>query len=174
MTICWILAEPHGSKDPRSRVHTTLVVVLVIVITSTMLVAAFFFYKKSPRLFTPFENPLYFDSQQSKPDVVDTNKLIENAEVENPVPIITLWSTKKLNLLGCTLYCIPDWCILLRCFISVFALYVLLHFMFSYLTICHQVWVSMEVDMANLMEQNNSGSMMSQWEWLVFECFCNL
>lgn len=61
-------------------------------ITSTLIVVAFFLYKKSSRPFTPFDNPLYFGGQQSKPDVVDNKKLIENEEVENPVPIITLWS----------------------------------------------------------------------------------
>uniref|UniRef100_A0AAQ6IAX8 Mannose receptor, C type 1b n=1 Tax=Anabas testudineus TaxID=64144 RepID=A0AAQ6IAX8_ANATE len=72
------------------RVHTTLVVVLIIIITSTLIVVAFFFYKKSPRPLPTFDNPLYFDGQRSTPDVVDTNKMIENAEVENPEPIITL------------------------------------------------------------------------------------
>ncbi|XP_037642855.1 macrophage mannose receptor 1b isoform X1 [Sebastes umbrosus] len=84
--------EPHGGKDPRSRVHTTLIVVLIIAVISTMMAFAFFFYKKSPRPSpVPFDNPLYFDSERSQPDVVDTNKLIENAEeVVNPEPIITL------------------------------------------------------------------------------------
>ncbi|XP_035860615.1 macrophage mannose receptor 1b isoform X2 [Sander lucioperca] len=83
-------AEPHGGQDPRSRVHTSLIVVLIIAITSTLIVIAFFLYKKSPRPLPTFDNPLYFDSERSQPDVVDTNKLIENAEVENPEPIITL------------------------------------------------------------------------------------
>ncbi|XP_034742579.1 macrophage mannose receptor 1b isoform X3 [Etheostoma cragini] len=82
--------EPHGGQDPRSRVHMSLIVVLIIAITSTLIVVAFFFYKKSPRPLPTFDNPLYFDSERSQPDVVDTNKLIENAEVENPEPIITL------------------------------------------------------------------------------------
>ncbi|XP_023259418.1 macrophage mannose receptor 1-like [Seriola lalandi dorsalis] len=82
--------EPHGGQDPRSRVHTSLVVVLIIAITSSLIVIAFFLYKKSPRPLPTFDNPLYFDSERSQPDVVDTNKLIENAEVENPEPIITL------------------------------------------------------------------------------------
>ncbi|XP_068593729.1 macrophage mannose receptor 1b [Cebidichthys violaceus] len=82
--------EPHGGQDPRSRVHTSLIVVLIITITSTLIVVAFFLYKKSPRSLPTFDNPLYFDSERSQPDVVDTNKLIENVEVENPEPIITL------------------------------------------------------------------------------------
>ncbi|KAK9518661.1 hypothetical protein VZT92_022845, partial [Zoarces viviparus] len=83
-------AEPHGGQDPRSRVHTSLIIVLIITITSTLIVVAFFLYKKSPRSLPTFDNPLYFDRERSQPDVVDTNKLIENAEVENPEPIITL------------------------------------------------------------------------------------
>ncbi|XP_040911919.1 macrophage mannose receptor 1-like [Toxotes jaculatrix] len=77
-------------QDPRSRVHTSLVVVLIILITSSLIVTAFFLYKKSPRLIPTFDNPLYFGSERSQPDVVDTNKLIEKAEEENPEPIITL------------------------------------------------------------------------------------
>ncbi|XP_068459604.1 macrophage mannose receptor 1-like isoform X2 [Clinocottus analis] len=82
--------EPHGSQDPRGRVHTSLIVVLMITISSTLIVVAFFIYKKSPRPLPTFDNPLYFDSERSQPDVVDTNKLIENAELENPEPMITL------------------------------------------------------------------------------------
>uniref|UniRef100_A0A665X444 Macrophage mannose receptor 1-like n=1 Tax=Echeneis naucrates TaxID=173247 RepID=A0A665X444_ECHNA len=88
--ICKTPKEPQGGQDPGSRVHTSLVVVLIIVITSSLIATAFYCYKKSPRPLPTFDNPLYFDSERSKPDVVDTNKLIENAEVENPEPILTL------------------------------------------------------------------------------------
>uniref|UniRef100_A0A3Q3KWV0 Mannose receptor, C type 1b n=1 Tax=Mastacembelus armatus TaxID=205130 RepID=A0A3Q3KWV0_9TELE len=77
-------------KNNPSRVHTSLIVVLIITITSMLIAVAFFLYKKSPRPLPTFDNPLYFDGQRSQPDVVDTNKLIENAEQENPEPIITL------------------------------------------------------------------------------------
>ncbi|XP_020490895.2 macrophage mannose receptor 1-like [Labrus bergylta] len=83
-------AEPIEGQDPRSRVHTSLIVVLIITITSTLMAFAFFLYKKAPRALPTFDNPLYFGSERSQPDVVDTNKLIENAEVENPEPIIAL------------------------------------------------------------------------------------
>lgn len=70
-----------------------------------MIVVAFWLYKRSPRPFPTFENPLYFNGEKSQPDVVDTNKLIENAEVsevspENPEPIFILWfrSLHKLKL----------------------------------------------------------------------------
>nr|XP_046265197.1 macrophage mannose receptor 1-like [Scatophagus argus] len=82
--------EPHGGEDPRNRAHTSLLVVLIITAVSTLMVTAFFLYKKSPRPLPTFDNPLYIDSERSQPDVVDTNKLIENAEAENPEPIITL------------------------------------------------------------------------------------
>ncbi|XP_053185960.1 macrophage mannose receptor 1-like [Scomber japonicus] len=82
--------EPHRQKGDGSRAHTSLIVVLIIVITSTLIVTAFFFYKKSPRPLPTFDNPLYFGNERSQPDVVDTNKLIEKAEEENPEPIISL------------------------------------------------------------------------------------
>lgn len=85
-------AEPHGGQDPSSRAHTSLIYVLIITAVSTLMIIAFFIYKKNPRPLPTFTNPLYFGSERSQPDVVDTNKLIENAEVEteNPEPIITL------------------------------------------------------------------------------------
>uniref|UniRef100_A0A671TXN4 Mannose receptor, C type 1b n=1 Tax=Sparus aurata TaxID=8175 RepID=A0A671TXN4_SPAAU len=78
------------SIDSRNRAHTTLIVVLIITAVAGLMAATFFFYKKSAQPLPTFDNPLYFDSERSQPDVVDTNKLIENAEVENPEPIITL------------------------------------------------------------------------------------
>ncbi|XP_033959747.1 macrophage mannose receptor 1-like isoform X1 [Pseudochaenichthys georgianus] len=82
--------EPQ-KKDPHSRVHTSLIVVLIITVTSTLIAFGFFVYKKAPRPTLPtFDNPLYFDRERSQPDVVDTNKLIENAEEENLEPIIAL------------------------------------------------------------------------------------
>ncbi|XP_047445681.1 macrophage mannose receptor 1-like isoform X2 [Mugil cephalus] len=80
--------DPHRSRDPRSRVHTSVIVVLVIAVASILMAVGFFLYKKSPLPLPTFENPLYFNSEQSPPDVVDTNKIIENAE--NPEPILTL------------------------------------------------------------------------------------
>lgn len=90
MTDCLFVecAEPHKDPYQRSRVHTNVIVILLITITSTLIVGGFFLYKKSPNLLPTFDNPLYFNSDQSQPDVVDTNKLIENAE--NPEPILTL------------------------------------------------------------------------------------
>uniref|UniRef100_A0A667XPX9 Mannose receptor, C type 1b n=1 Tax=Myripristis murdjan TaxID=586833 RepID=A0A667XPX9_9TELE len=83
-------AKAHLILDPRSRAHASLAVVLVIAIIAVLAGVAFYFYKKSGRPLPAFDNPLYRDSDQSPPDVVDTNKLIENAEEENHEPIITL------------------------------------------------------------------------------------
>ncbi|XP_034038866.1 macrophage mannose receptor 1-like [Thalassophryne amazonica] len=74
----------------RRRLHTSLTVVLVITAISTLAVVAFFIYKRPHPLLSTFDNPLYFDSERSQPDVVDTNKLIEKADEVNPEPIITL------------------------------------------------------------------------------------
>ncbi|XP_039999154.1 macrophage mannose receptor 1-like [Xiphias gladius] len=82
--------KPKPTGPPRHRLHTTLIVVLIITVTSVLIAIAFFLYKRSPQLIPTFDNPLYFDSERSQPDVVDTNKLIENAEEQNPEPIITL------------------------------------------------------------------------------------
>uniref|UniRef100_A0A8C6L8C7 Mannose receptor, C type 1b n=1 Tax=Nothobranchius furzeri TaxID=105023 RepID=A0A8C6L8C7_NOTFU len=80
--------KPHGGDDPQSRVRTSLIVVMLIAIISTITVVAILFHGRSPRPFPTFENPLYFNNEQAQPDVVDTNKLIEN--VENSEPILTL------------------------------------------------------------------------------------
>uniref|UniRef100_UPI003AAC2783 macrophage mannose receptor 1-like n=1 Tax=Centroberyx gerrardi TaxID=166262 RepID=UPI003AAC2783 len=80
----------HLILDPRHRVHTSLAVVLVIAVIAILVVIAFFLHKKSGRPLPTIDNPLYFDGERSQPDVVDTSKLIENAEEENPEPIITL------------------------------------------------------------------------------------
>lgn len=92
----WSLAfvcfpEFHEGRDSHGRGHTSLIVVLVIVAVCMLAAGTFLAYKKSPRLIPTFDNPLYFESDRTQPDVVDTNRLIENAEVENPEPIITLW-----------------------------------------------------------------------------------
>lgn len=79
-----------GGVISQGRGRTSLIVVLVIIAICTLAAGAFLVYKKSPRLIPTFDNPLYFESDRSQPDVVDTNRLIENAEVENPEPIITL------------------------------------------------------------------------------------
>ncbi|RVE62047.1 hypothetical protein OJAV_G00176910 [Oryzias javanicus] len=80
--------DRQEGRDSSSRVHSSLVVVLLIAIISALIAVGFFLYKRSPLPLPTFENPLYFNSEQSQPDVVDTNRLIENAET--PEPILTL------------------------------------------------------------------------------------
>uniref|UniRef100_UPI003AAF93A9 macrophage mannose receptor 1-like n=1 Tax=Centroberyx gerrardi TaxID=166262 RepID=UPI003AAF93A9 len=80
-----LLPEPsptgaHLILDPRHRVRTSLAVVLVITVIAILAVIGFFLYKKSGRHLPTFDNPLYFDGERPQPDVVDTSKLIENAE----------------------------------------------------------------------------------------------
>lgn len=67
---------------------------VVVVITGFAMgaVIVFFLCKKSrhilpiPENLNAFDNPLFFSNQQSHSDVVDTNKLVENAGDENSEP----------------------------------------------------------------------------------------
>ncbi|XP_035526281.1 macrophage mannose receptor 1-like [Morone saxatilis] len=78
------------------RGHMALVVVGVITaIAIGAVIALFIFKKKGHRLpvidkLTTFDNPLFFNNEQLEPGVVDTNKLVENAEEENPEPLLTV------------------------------------------------------------------------------------
>ncbi|XP_038573590.1 macrophage mannose receptor 1-like [Micropterus salmoides] len=82
--------------DPRHRGHTALTVVLVITgIAIGAVVAFFLFVKSGQRLpilegLITFDNPLFFSNERFQSDVVDTNKLVENAEEENPEPLIRM------------------------------------------------------------------------------------
>lgn len=82
--------EFHKGGGSQGRGHTSLIVVLIIVAVCALAAGVFIIYKRSPRLIPTFDNPLYFESDRTQPDVVDTNRLIENAELENTEPIITL------------------------------------------------------------------------------------
>uniref|UniRef100_A0A674MUZ2 Mannose receptor, C type 1b n=1 Tax=Takifugu rubripes TaxID=31033 RepID=A0A674MUZ2_TAKRU len=90
----YICKTPKGRCFPLNHFTVKwleiLIVVLIIVAVCSLAAGAFIIYKKSPRLIPTFDNPLYFESDRTQPDVVDTNRLIENAEVENTEPIITL------------------------------------------------------------------------------------
>ncbi|XP_071402106.1 macrophage mannose receptor 1-like [Centroberyx affinis] len=80
----------HPILDLRHPGHISLAVMLAITVIAILAAIAFFLYKKSGRPLPIFDNPLYFDGERSQPDVVDTSKLIENAEEENPEPILIL------------------------------------------------------------------------------------
>ncbi|CAL8367040.1 unnamed protein product [Boreogadus saida] len=86
-------AATHTTQSQK-RAHTSLVVVVIVCFLAGMAALAIFIFKKSGRSFPKpaFENPLYFNRECTKPDVVDTNQLIENAEKdeEDQAPIITL------------------------------------------------------------------------------------
>ncbi|XP_070774848.1 macrophage mannose receptor 1-like [Enoplosus armatus] len=83
-------------KLHQTRGHIILAVVLVIAAIAIGTVIVLFLFKKSgrhlaiPEKLTAFDNPLFSSNEQSQPDVVDTNKLVANAEEENPGPIITV------------------------------------------------------------------------------------
>ena len=92
MCISVLYRVAYQTTQREKRAHTSLVVVVVLAFVGGMAGLAFFIFKKSGRSLPTFENPLYFNGERSKPDVVDTNQLIENAEQdeEDQAPIITL------------------------------------------------------------------------------------
>ncbi|KAG8014277.1 Macrophage mannose receptor 1, partial [Nibea albiflora] len=89
----YICKTAKGPDVLRRRSHMILAVVLIITgLAMGTVIALFVFKKNSYRLpvferFTNFENPL-FKNTESQPDVADTSKLVENAEEENPEPLI--------------------------------------------------------------------------------------
>ncbi|XP_044077016.1 macrophage mannose receptor 1-like [Siniperca chuatsi] len=78
-----------STVDPQTRGHIILAVVLVITAVAIGMVIVLFLFKKSgrtlriPEKLTTFDNPLFFNNERSRPDLVDTSKLVENAEEEN-------------------------------------------------------------------------------------------
>ncbi|XP_041804377.1 macrophage mannose receptor 1-like [Chelmon rostratus] len=82
--------------EPGSRGHSILAVLLIITALATGTVIVLFLYKKSgrhlpiPEKLTTFDNPLFFNNERSQPDLVDTNKLVANAEEETPGPVVTV------------------------------------------------------------------------------------
>uniref|UniRef100_A0A4W6EYQ1 Mannose receptor, C type 1b n=1 Tax=Lates calcarifer TaxID=8187 RepID=A0A4W6EYQ1_LATCA len=83
-------------EDPQTRGHIILAVVLVITAIAMGIFVIGFLFKKSghrltiPEKLTTFDNPLFFNNERSQPDLVDTNKLVANAEEEHPEPIVTV------------------------------------------------------------------------------------
>ena len=56
--------------------------------TAVILVKKFAHRLPIPVKLTTFDNPLFFGNERSQPGVADTSKLVENAEEENPEPVI--------------------------------------------------------------------------------------
>ncbi|XP_030257783.1 macrophage mannose receptor 1-like [Sparus aurata] len=82
--------------NPQHPGHVTGVVVAVIIGLAIIGAVVFFLFKKNghrlpiPGKLTTFDNPLFFSNGQSQADTVDKTQLVENAEEENPEPIITI------------------------------------------------------------------------------------
>ncbi|XP_038573591.1 macrophage mannose receptor 1-like [Micropterus salmoides] len=80
----------------QSRGRIILAVSLVIAAIAVGLVIVLFLFKKSghrlpiPEKLTTFDNPLFFNNERSQPDLVDTSKLVANAEEETPGPVKTV------------------------------------------------------------------------------------
>ncbi|XP_049454398.1 macrophage mannose receptor 1-like isoform X1 [Epinephelus fuscoguttatus] len=89
-------ATVNPTMDPQTHGHIILAVVLVITAIAIGTVITLFLFKKSGhRLLIPgksstFDNPLFFTNERAKPGPVDTNKLVANAEEEDPVPVTTV------------------------------------------------------------------------------------
>ncbi|XP_054882841.1 macrophage mannose receptor 1-like, partial [Poeciliopsis prolifica] len=90
--------KPNVAIDPQGRGHTALVAVFVIAGIAMGAGIAFFLFKKSGRQMTlipipggltAFDNPL-FSSNQSQKNLVDTKKLLGNADEDNSQPVITI------------------------------------------------------------------------------------
>ncbi|KAM4727472.1 macrophage mannose receptor 1-like [Anableps anableps] len=96
-----LLSIPSPTKVvaiPQSRAHTALTAILVIAGIAVGAGIAFFLFKKSgrhipsipvPRGLTAFDNPL-FSNNRSQPDLVDSKKLVGNADEDNTQPVITI------------------------------------------------------------------------------------
>ncbi|XP_042352885.1 macrophage mannose receptor 1-like isoform X2 [Plectropomus leopardus] len=75
--------------DPQTHGHMILAVVLVITAIAIGVVITLFLFKKSGRRLPmsqklpTFDNPLFFNNEQSQTGLVDTNKLVAYAEEEN-------------------------------------------------------------------------------------------
>ncbi|KAM9349891.1 macrophage mannose receptor 1-like [Symphorus nematophorus] len=87
---------PSPLSVPQHVVHRHIALAVVLVITGIAMggVISFFLFKKNrhrlpiPDRLTVFDNPLFFSNERSRSDVVDRNKLVVNAEEENPEPAV--------------------------------------------------------------------------------------
>ena len=81
--MCWFCTV-NPTVDLQSHGHIILAAVLVITAAAIGIGIVFFLCKSGHRLriperLTTFDNPMFFSNEQSKPDLVDTNKLVANA-----------------------------------------------------------------------------------------------
>ncbi|KAF7668437.1 hypothetical protein LDENG_00014640 [Lucifuga dentata] len=81
--------------DPRMRSRIGMAVTLVIAGLAMGTVIVLVLWKKTghrlpiPEKITTFDNPLFFNNERAHPGVVDTTKLIENAEEQNSEPEVS-------------------------------------------------------------------------------------
>lgn len=69
---------------------------LTIIGISVGAIVAIFLFKKSgrrlpmPQKLTTFDNPMFFNNERAQPNVVDSSKLVVNAEEEDPGSVKTV------------------------------------------------------------------------------------
>ena len=82
--------------DPPTHGHVVLTVGLVLIAIVIVIVVVLILFKKSgrrlpiPKKFTTFDNPLFFNNERFRSNVVDNNKLVVNEVEENPAPVATV------------------------------------------------------------------------------------
>ncbi|KAG8014276.1 Macrophage mannose receptor 1 [Nibea albiflora] len=85
---------PRVGSQTRGRVVLPVVLVIIVIVICTAI--ALFLFKKSgrrlpiPEKLTTFDNPLFFNNDRHRSEMVDTNKLVANAEEEHPGPVVTV------------------------------------------------------------------------------------
>ncbi|XP_070829826.1 macrophage mannose receptor 1-like [Chaetodon trifascialis] len=90
------LTSPKTTEEHQNRGHSVLAALLIITGLAVGTAIVLFLYKKSgrhlpiPEKLTTFDNPLFFNNERAQPDLVDTNKLVANAEEENAGPVVTV------------------------------------------------------------------------------------
>lgn len=111
--MCWICTV-NPAVDPQANGQVILPAVLVITVIAIGTVIIFLIIKKSgchlPLLkkSSTFDNPLFFNNEQSQPNLVESNNMAANGEKEEPGSAVTVWCKYEQNLLGHTMYLGPD------------------------------------------------------------------
>ncbi|XP_028988444.1 macrophage mannose receptor 1-like [Betta splendens] len=87
--------KPRVELQP-GRHHIILSAVMATLLTVIGIAILLFIFKKSghhltiSEKFNTFDNPLFFNNERARPDLVDTNKLVANDEEENSGSVITV------------------------------------------------------------------------------------